>query len=66
MISVNNCRYAFTVISNITVYGLTWLMLDLQLKGHNQSSDVTPKDAPRFQVHAYYEIAKLCISSDFL
>ena len=61
MISVNNCRYAFTVISNITVYGLTWLMLDLQLKGHNQSSDVTPKDAPRFQVpgHAYYTRAKI-------
>ena len=44
-VSVVLFRYAFTVIASITVYGVTWLLL-------NQDVDqqITPSDAPKFRV----------------
>lgn len=51
---VHMCRYAFTVIANITVYAVAYLLFHL-LTGGNSNDDLSddalgPADAPVFKV----------------
>uniref|UniRef100_A0A8C5U1A3 Major facilitator superfamily domain containing 12 n=1 Tax=Malurus cyaneus samueli TaxID=2593467 RepID=A0A8C5U1A3_9PASS len=41
-------RYAFTVMANITVYSLTWLLLNFQ-KGQPDTEHLGPQDIPVFR-----------------
>lgn len=43
-------RYAFTVMANITVYGLTWLLLNFQTDQPNHMEHLSPQDIPVFRV----------------
>lgn len=43
-------RYAFTVMANITVYGLTWLLLNFQSDQPDHMEHLGPQDIPVFRV----------------
>lgn len=43
---LNSLRYAFTVISSVSVYGIAWAFLNFQCASSNQ---ITPDDAPAFR-----------------
>lgn len=43
-------RYAFTVMANITVYGLTWLLLNFQTDQPDHLERLGPQDIPVFRV----------------
>lgn len=43
---LNSLRYAFTVISSVSVYGIAWAFLNFQCASSNQ---ITPEDAPAFR-----------------
>lgn len=43
-------RYAFTVMANITVYGLTWLLLNFQMDQPDRMEHLGPQDIPVFRV----------------
>lgn len=43
-------RYAFTVMANIIVYGLTWLLLNFQTDQPNHMEHLGPQDIPVFRV----------------
>lgn len=45
-------RYAFTVMANITVYGLTWLLLNFQTDQPDHLEHLGPQDIPVFRVSA--------------
>jgi Na+/melibiose symporter-like transporter len=55
-VALNAIRYAFTVMSNLFVYGMTYLLLRFSSLSDSQhaadsddsSSDLTPDDAPKF------------------
>ncbi|CAL4175681.1 unnamed protein product, partial [Meganyctiphanes norvegica] len=47
---LNAIRYAFTVISNITVYLITWLTLGLGARGGGDHSTIGPNDATSFRI----------------
>uniref|UniRef100_A0A8C3NIA5 Uncharacterized protein n=1 Tax=Geospiza parvula TaxID=87175 RepID=A0A8C3NIA5_GEOPR len=42
-------RYAFTVMANITVYGLTWLLLNFQRDQPDHMEHLGPQDIPVFR-----------------
>ncbi|XP_053821814.1 major facilitator superfamily domain-containing protein 12 isoform X2 [Vidua macroura] len=42
-------RYAFTVMANITVYGLTWLLLNFQTDQPDHTEHLGPQDIPVFR-----------------
>ncbi|KAL2295045.1 hypothetical protein Nmel_018191 [Mimus melanotis] len=42
-------RYAFTVMANITVYGLTWLLLNFQMDQPDHMEHLGPQDIPVFR-----------------
>ncbi|NWW08421.1 MFS12 protein, partial [Oreocharis arfaki] len=42
-------RYAFTVMANITVYGLTWLLLNFQADQPDHMEHLGPQDIPVFR-----------------
>ncbi|NXI31638.1 MFS12 protein, partial [Sterrhoptilus dennistouni] len=42
-------RYAFTVMANIIVYGLTWLLLNFQTDQPNHMEHLGPQDIPVFR-----------------
>ncbi|NXH82472.1 MFS12 protein, partial [Edolisoma coerulescens] len=42
-------RYAFTVMANITVYGLTWLLLNFQTDQPDHMEHLGPQDIPVFR-----------------
>ncbi|XP_068853421.1 major facilitator superfamily domain-containing protein 12 isoform X2 [Aphelocoma coerulescens] len=42
-------RYAFTVMANITVYGLTWLLLNFQTDEPDHMEHLGPQDIPVFR-----------------
>ncbi|XP_064618686.1 major facilitator superfamily domain-containing protein 12-like [Lineus longissimus] len=49
-VELNAIRYSFTVIANLVVFGLTWVLLDV----HNTSSgELSVQDAPRFRDIAF-------------
>ncbi|XP_054278762.1 major facilitator superfamily domain-containing protein 12-like isoform X2 [Macrosteles quadrilineatus] len=54
-------RYSFTVISNIVVYLLLWIVL--QVDSNNPDAPITPKDTGKFQVVAYTVVALGCVTS---
>lgn len=43
-------RYAFTVMANITVYGLAWLLLNLQVDQPERTEHLGFQDVPVFRV----------------
>ncbi|XP_040393229.1 major facilitator superfamily domain-containing protein 12 isoform X2 [Cygnus olor] len=43
-------RYAFTVMANITVYGLAWLLLNLQVDRPERTEHLGIQDVPVFRV----------------
>lgn len=43
-------RYAFTVMANITVYGLAWLLLNLQVDQPERTEHLGIQDVPVFRV----------------
>lgn len=47
-VGLNALRYTFTVLSNILVYGVTWLLLGIHSQGTQR--ELTTADAPRFQI----------------
>ncbi|KAK2161373.1 hypothetical protein NP493_1587g00039 [Ridgeia piscesae] len=47
-VGLNALRYTFTVLSNILVYGVTWLLLGIDSRGTQR--ELTSADAPRFQI----------------
>ncbi|XP_030365392.1 major facilitator superfamily domain-containing protein 12 [Strigops habroptila] len=42
-------RYAFTVMANITVYGLAWLLLNFQVDQPDRIEHLGPQDVPVFR-----------------
>ncbi|XP_075300181.1 major facilitator superfamily domain-containing protein 12 [Opisthocomus hoazin] len=42
-------RYAFTVMANITVYGLAWLLLNFQVDQPDLTEHLGPQDIPTFR-----------------
>lgn len=53
-VALNSIRYAFTVMSNIFVYGCTYLLLKFKCDCDSSKSDndqhLTPADAPKFTI----------------
>nr|XP_006814602.1 PREDICTED: major facilitator superfamily domain-containing protein 12-like [Saccoglossus kowalevskii] len=50
-VELNAIRYAFTVIANIFVYGLTWFLLDLfsgSIPANDTEQSLSPDDIPTF------------------
>lgn len=43
-------RYAFTVMANITVYGLAWLLLNFQVDQPDHTEHLGIQDVPIFRV----------------
>ncbi|CAH1102180.1 unnamed protein product [Psylliodes chrysocephalus] len=55
-------RYSFTVISNVLVYIITWIVLHLN---NGESSKIGPGDGPKFQ-HVVWSILSIGIVSSIL
>lgn len=43
-------RYAFTVMANITVYGLAWVLLNFQVDQPDRTEHLGIQDVPIFRV----------------
>lgn len=43
-------RYAFTVMANITVYGLAWLLLNMEVDQPERTEHLGIQDVPVFRV----------------
>ena len=55
-------RYAFTVIANVTIYTIAWLLLDTtDVSDEQEKSHLGPDDAPQFRVSAIFTILKYWI-----
>ncbi|XP_070542874.1 major facilitator superfamily domain-containing protein 12-like isoform X2 [Ptychodera flava] len=55
-VELNSIRYACTVLANIFVYGVTWLLLDLPRPGHQKQGDqeeLGPDDTSKFRELAF-------------
>ncbi|XP_063873604.1 major facilitator superfamily domain-containing protein 12-like isoform X1 [Scylla paramamosain] len=46
---LNAIRYGFTVMSNVTVYVVTWLVLGLDTSSKGQEAGIGPEDAAKFR-----------------
>ncbi|XP_039422228.1 major facilitator superfamily domain-containing protein 12 isoform X4 [Corvus cornix cornix] len=55
-------RYAFTVMANITVYGLTWLLLNFQTDQPDHMEHLGPQDIPVFRVAVLYMATRLIVN----
>ncbi|CAF0726680.1 unnamed protein product [Didymodactylos carnosus] len=58
-VQLNSYRYAWTVISNIFVYGCTWLLLGISATTGAETNDISRQDAHVFQT--YIAVAPLCL-----
>ncbi|NXM05942.1 MFS12 protein, partial [Tyrannus savana] len=56
-------RYAFTVMANITVYGLTWLLLNFQTDQPDHMEHLGPQDVPVFRNLALIVVGLGAVSS---
>ncbi|KFW81256.1 Major facilitator superfamily domain-containing protein 12, partial [Manacus vitellinus] len=56
-------RYAFTVMANITVYGLTWLLLNFQTDQPDHLEHLGPQDVPVFRNLALIVVGLGAVSS---
>ncbi|NXF74108.1 MFS12 protein, partial [Sclerurus mexicanus] len=56
-------RYAFTVMANITVYGLTWLLLNFQKDQPDHMEHLGPQDVPVFRNLALIVVGLGAVSS---
>ncbi|CAG2110028.1 unnamed protein product, partial [Medioppia subpectinata] len=48
-VELNAWRYAFTVVSNIMVYVITWIVFHIDGKDSADNDQITPSDAPLFR-----------------
>lgn len=46
-------RYAFTVMANITVYGLAWLLLNFEVDQPDRTEHLGIQDVPIFRVSGW-------------
>src|SRR4051812_39576746 len=47
-VALNAIRYAFTVSSNLFVYGMTYVLLRFNNSKESDDNNLTPDDAPKF------------------
>ncbi|KAK3097264.1 hypothetical protein FSP39_008188 [Pinctada imbricata] len=48
-VELNSLRYAFTVISNLIVFGVFWLLFDYKKSVHTDTSMLSGDDSPKFR-----------------
>ncbi|XP_046543115.1 major facilitator superfamily domain-containing protein 12-like isoform X1 [Haliotis rubra] len=53
-VGLNGLRYAFTVLSNLAVFGIAWLLL--ALGSNSDTTQLSDKDAPKFRDLAFIVI----------
>lgn len=61
MLIILNLRYAFTVMSNLLVYVITWCVL--HINNESRTSQIGPADAPKFQSVVWIGLAVGILSS---